>query len=261
MASPSRQDGVAYEIELVMTNSAVAQLMQIGTKREFKKQITATACVLFHRFFSRRSFKRFDRLEVSLACLVLAGKMVEFTPPAILFKALVAERLARQGHTKPVPDDSELWKTTKEALVALERHVLSAIEFDVGVDLPFHHVDALCVSMGLTPADHPLRELALKFLNDLLKTTLVLQYRPRELAAAALWFARLQLEKMHSAGRGPPVAVPPQWATVLPPVESAQAITNQFTEVTLIIRREAEKHQAAAAAHAAAAGQGGAVHA
>lgn len=255
--SPSRVDGVSYEAEVIMRNSAITQLGTIGQKRDIKKQIIATACVLFHRFFSRRSMKRFDRSEVALACLIIAGKTVEFQSPVMLFKPLINERLTRQGVKAPISEDSEQWKATKEQLVLLERQVLSCIEFDVAVDLPFHYVEDMCSSMGLTPVDHPLRTLAIKFLNDLLKTTLVLQYDSSTLAFAALLFAREQLDIMSSKRNGPPLVLPPTWHTtvVLAP-EIAQAITAQFSEAMLIVRKEAEKHQAKSAATAAAAPAG-----
>lgn len=256
--TPSRADGISADAELVFRSAACTQLMGIGQRLGMKKSAIGTACVLFQRFYTRRSFMRFDRLEVALVCLVIAGKTVDFAQP-LLFKTIVPEKLQRAGHAKPYTEGNELWKSTKDSLVTMERTVLSTLEFDVAVDLPFAHVDVLCAGMGLTPADHPLREVAVKMLNDLLKTPVILDHPPRVLACAALAFAKSQLETMARAGRGPAVDAPAGWdaAIALPP-GLAHSIVVKFSDAVTSARKELARQlppqpQAAPAAAAAAA--------
>lgn len=44
---------------------------------KFHKQVIATACVYFRRFYARRSFKDIDPFLLGPTCLVLASKVEE----------------------------------------------------------------------------------------------------------------------------------------------------------------------------------------
>jgi hypothetical protein len=76
--------------------------------------------------------------------------------------------------------------TAKEGIVIMERLLLHVLEYDFDVELPWPHMrrlgDALGVPEGVT-------KLAMKAANDIVRTTLTLQYAPEELAQGALLVA------------------------------------------------------------------------
>ena len=78
--SPSRRDGIDFEKEKQYRRDGTNFIKLLSDKFDMGVTTTATACVYFHRFYMKYSFKQYPfRYRTATACTFLAGK-VEETP-------------------------------------------------------------------------------------------------------------------------------------------------------------------------------------
>lgn len=276
--SPSREDGLDVEQELLFRRVACDHIIDIRAKLEKQRererekasipvQAVQTAIVFLHRFYSRRSLKRHDKTEIAVACLFLACKVCECLQR---IERLIPEYLERTGHARPFEERSELFVNAKDKLVAAERLILNTLEYDVEVEMPYRHIDELAgVLMAAMPPEQvgadgvplprpPLHDFSIKAANDVLRTTLCLQYDALTLAMGCVFYSGVTLEaacKMNPAL--PRFTKPANWSTVLTiPNETAHDIIRQIREAHQLPNKV--KARATAGAAAAAASSGGA---
>ena len=212
----------------LLRNAAVSAIFSVAATLKIKSHVTSTACVFFHRFFSRCSLRAHDRLEVALACLMVAAKSTDFSVP-LRVNRLVPELLLRQGFTACFEERSEAFVLGKERLIDAERLLLFVLEYDLGVVPPTRALDEALSS--LTGPPDVLVRMAQSALHDVLKTTLPLTYSAPILARATLQFAHNSVAAA-AQQTGSIYAAPEGWETVISletlPVAAAQAIANEI---------------------------------
>ncbi|XP_024030281.1 cyclin-T1-3 isoform X2 [Morus notabilis] len=91
-------------------------------------------------------------------------------------------------------DWQEVFNKQKEVILVGERLVLSTIAFDLNIQLPYKLLVTALKRLDIFPN---LAKVAWNFVNDWLRTTLCLQYKPHYIAAGSLFLAaKLQKVKL-----------------------------------------------------------------
>ena len=178
----------------------------------------ATALLFFHRFFLRQSFKAHDGWLVGVTCLFLAGK-VEETPKKLRDVIRVAYKLRFNEE----PRDEKTYFQVKEQILIHERKVLQIIAFDLTVVHPYKELISMAKAVN---GSNQLAQCAWNFVNDSLRMTLCLQYRPKEIAAGVLYLATKYLKMDLNA------SLPqPWWDIVGVPVSVMKTISTAILDM------------------------------
>lgn len=155
---------------------SICHFMQAaGMKIRLPQVGIATAIVYFHRFFARNSPKEYDPHAVATTCLFLAGKVSDVAVKL----SVVMETAGYRWATKQEYD------ALRDRLLTTERAVLKAIGFDFNSQHPYRFVVSFVKSLP-AHGSQELLQIAWNWVNDSLKTTLCLRYRPEQIAAAAV---------------------------------------------------------------------------
>ncbi|VEL19284.1 unnamed protein product [Protopolystoma xenopodis] len=181
LKSPSFQDGVDYETELLYRKEGARFIFDLGNKLRLRYDTCATATVFFHRFYMLHSFKQFPRFVTASCCLMLAGK-VEETPKKCrdIVKAAIT--------LLPEKVFEQFGKDPREEIMAYERVLLKTIKFDFQVSHPYKFLLQYVKRIKNNTERHKeLVQMAWSFINDSLATTLCLQWEPEIVACAVLY--------------------------------------------------------------------------
>ncbi|XP_076908672.1 cyclin-T1-3-like [Bidens hawaiensis] len=186
--SPSRADGIDLKKETYLRKSYCTFLQDLGMRLKVPQVTIATAIIFCHRFFVRQSFARNDRRTIATVCMFLAGK-VEETPRPLKDVILVSYEI----HHKKDPSaaqrikQKEVYEQQKELILIGERVVLATLAFDFNVHHPYKPlVEAI---KKFKVAQNALAQVAWNFVNDGLRTSLCLQFKPHHIAAGAIFLA------------------------------------------------------------------------
>ncbi|XP_044479794.1 cyclin-T1-5-like [Mangifera indica] len=188
--SPSRRDGIDWKKETYLRKSYCTFLQDLGMRLKVPQITIATAIIFCHRFFLRQSHARNDRRTIATVCMFLAGK-VEETPRPLKDVIFVSYEII---HKKDKDLDAinrikqkEIYEQQKELILIGERVVLSTLGFDLNVLHPYKPlVEAI---KKFKVAQNALAQVAWNFVNDGLRTSLCLQFKPHHVAAGAIFLA------------------------------------------------------------------------
>lgn len=100
--------------------------------------VMATAQVLFHRFYCKKSFVRFSVKRVAASCVWLAGKLEE-SPRRSKHIIIVFHRMECRRENVPIEHldvFSKKYSDLKHDLVRTERHLLKEMGFICHVEHP-----------------------------------------------------------------------------------------------------------------------------
>ncbi|KAG1342823.1 hypothetical protein COCNU_05G010520 [Cocos nucifera] len=152
-------------------------------------QITiATAIMFCHRFYLHQSHAKNEWQAIAAVCMFLASK-VEETPRGLDKVVIVAyETLYRRDPAVAQKiHQKEVFGKQKALILLGERLLLSTIRFDFNIQHPYKPLLDALKKLGITHKD--VRQVAWNFVNDWLRTTLCLQYKPHYIAAGSLFLA------------------------------------------------------------------------
>ncbi|KAL7154316.1 hypothetical protein ABFS83_04G226300 [Erythranthe nasuta] len=186
--SPSRQDGIDLKKETSMRNSYCKHLQDLGMKLQVPQVTIATAMIFCHRFFIYQSHAKNDRKTIATVCMFLAGK-VEETPRPLKNVILTSYELIHKKDAKAVQKikQKEVYEQQKELILIGEKMVLATLAFDLNVLHPYKPlVEAI---KKFKVAQNALAQVAWNFVNDGLRTSLCLQFKPHHIAAGAIFLA------------------------------------------------------------------------
>uniref|UniRef100_A0ACD5X3Q2 Uncharacterized protein n=1 Tax=Avena sativa TaxID=4498 RepID=A0ACD5X3Q2_AVESA len=149
----------------------------------------ATAVVFCHRFFLRQSHARNDRMTIATVCMFLAGK-VEETPRPLKDVILISYEVIHKKDPAAVAriKQKEVYEKQKELLLIGERVVLVTLDFDLNVHHPYKPL-VQAIEKFNKVAQKALAQAAWSFVNDGLRTSLCLQFKPQHIAAGAIFLA------------------------------------------------------------------------
>ncbi|KAL5542553.1 hypothetical protein UlMin_010263 [Ulmus minor] len=198
--SPSRRDGVDLKKEAYLRKSYCTFLQDLGMRLKVPQVTIATAIIFCHRFFLRQSLAKNDRRTIATVCMFLAGK-VEETPRPLKDVILVSYEIIHKKDPAAVQriKQKEVYEQQKELILLGERVVLATLGFDLNVQHPYKPlVEAI---KKFKVAQNALAQVAWNFVNDGLRTSLCLQFKPHHIAAGAIFLAAKFLKvKLPSEG-------------------------------------------------------------
>ncbi|KAJ2451891.1 hypothetical protein EV183_003297 [Coemansia sp. RSA 2336] len=144
--------------------------------------VASTACVFFHRFYMRQSLEKYHHYQIAGACVLLASK-VEENKRSLQDITWACANVASKGRTSEAEKSYKAWeRLLKQQEIAL----LENICFDVEIEHPYKSIDALGAEFGIPVY---ISKAATAHVNDCLRSTICLRYRPPVIAAAALYLA------------------------------------------------------------------------
>nr|XP_043606367.1 cyclin-T1-3-like [Erigeron canadensis] len=186
--SPSRPDGIDLKKETYLRKSYCTFLQDLGMRLKVPQVTIATAIIFCHRFFLRQSHAKNDRRTVATVCMFLAGK-VEETPRPLKDVILVSYEINHKKDEEAIQriKQKEVYEKQKELILLGERVVLATLGFDFNVHHPYKPlVEAI---KKFKVAQNALAQVAWNFVNDGLRTSLCLQFKPHHIAAGAIFLA------------------------------------------------------------------------
>ncbi|KAJ4759955.1 Cyclin family protein [Rhynchospora pubera] len=198
--SPSRLDGIDLKKETYLRKSYCTFLQDLGMRLKVPQVTIATAIVFCHRFFLRQSHAKNDRRTIATVCMFLAGK-VEETPRPLKDVILVSYEIINKKDADAVQriKQREVYEQQKELILLGERVVLSTLGFDLNVHHPYKPLVEAIKKFHV--AQNALAQVAWNFVNDGLRTSLCLQFKPHHIAAGAIFLAAKFLKvKLPSEG-------------------------------------------------------------
>ncbi|EFH46233.1 cyclin family protein [Arabidopsis lyrata subsp. lyrata] len=186
--SPSRLDSIDLKKETYLRKSYCTFLQDLGMRLKVPQVTIATAIIFCHRFFIRQSHARNDRRTIATVCMFLAGK-VEETPRPLKDVIVVSYEIIHKKDptTAQKIKQKEVYEQQKELILSGEKIVLSTLGFDFNVYHPYKPlVEAI---KKFKVAQNALAQVAWNFVNDGLRTSLCLQFKPHHIAAGAIFLA------------------------------------------------------------------------
>ncbi|KAH7428706.1 hypothetical protein KP509_09G013400 [Ceratopteris richardii] len=186
--SPSRRDGIDVQKETFLRYSYCSFLQTLGIRLQLPQTTIATAMVLCHRFFLRRSHAYHDRFVIATSALFLAAKSEETPRPLNSFVLVSYEMCHRQdlaSFNYNMPKD--WFEHYKERILEAEQSILTALDFEISVEHPYTQLVSVLNKNGLLQSN--LFNIAWKFVNDGLRSSLWLQFKPNHIAAGAAFLA------------------------------------------------------------------------
>ncbi|XP_051128041.1 cyclin-T1-3-like isoform X3 [Andrographis paniculata] len=199
--SPSRRDGIDPLHEAHLRYSYCAFLQNLGVRLDLPQTTIATAMVLCHRFFLRRSHAAHDRFMIATAVLFLASKSEETPRPLNDVLRVSCETLHKQDFTilsYMLPID--WFEQYRERITEAEQLVLTTLNFELNVQHPYDSLTDTLQKLGFSQS--LLVNLALNFVSEGLRSSLWLQFKPHQIAAGAAYlagkFLNMNLDSCHA---------------------------------------------------------------
>lgn len=180
--SPSRIDGIDSKQESFQRWSYSTFLQELGQRLNNPQRSIATSIVLCQRFFTRQSLAKNDPKTMSIVCMFIAGK-VEGSPRPVGDVIAVAYRVLHDREPS-----IEVYERLKKTVLTGEKFVLSTLGFDLEIEHPYKTVsDWVKRSVKVESDAKRLSQAAFNFVNDSLRSSLCLQFKPSQIAAAAIY--------------------------------------------------------------------------
>lgn len=186
--SPSMKDGIEYEQESALRKFYCSFLQELGMELKVPQVTIATALMLCHRFYMRQSHAKNDWQTIAIASMFLACKAEE-TPRCLSDVTIVAYKLMYRWDPSASRRirQRDVYDQQKELILTGERLLLSTVAFDLNIEHPYKPLVAALKRLEIS--DKKIVEVAWNFVNDWLRTTLCLQYKPHYIAAGSLYLA------------------------------------------------------------------------
>ncbi|KAM1829168.1 hypothetical protein ACFX1X_022383 [Malus domestica] len=186
--SPSRKDGIDSVREAHLRYSYCSYLQNLGLRLDLPQTTIATAMVLCHRFFSRRSHACHDRFLIATAALFLAAKSEETPRPLNTVLRMSSEISHKQdisflSYMLPI----DWFEQYRERVTEAEQMILTTLNFELGVQHPYAPLTSILNKLGLSQT--VLVNLSLSLVSEGLRSSLWLQFKPHHIAAGAAYLA------------------------------------------------------------------------
>ncbi|KAK6115309.1 hypothetical protein DH2020_007578 [Rehmannia glutinosa] len=221
--SPSRKDGIDRQYESHLRQLYCSYLQELGMELKVPQLTIATAMMLCHRFYMRQSHAKNHWQAVLLshrkyanisdlncysfsdahdaiisvrvilqtaanACMFLASK-AEDTPCWLKDLIVVAYKLMYKWDPLAPQKirQKEVYDKQKQLILLGEQLILVTVAFDLNIEHPYKPLIAALKKLEISQKE--LVKVAWNFVNDWLRTTLCLQYKPHYIAAGSLFLA------------------------------------------------------------------------
>ncbi len=194
--TPSFVDGVPAEIETQLRLFGCEFIQSMSILLKVPQATVATAEILFHRLYMRKSLKRLNVKNAATACLYLACKIEEterswkdvINVVHLLFLRAAGQPYAPLDRTNDA-QNAVYWDMRND-IVVTERHVLKELGFLVQVEHPHKFILSFLNVLG---GDDEFAQHAWSLVNDAMRTTACVYHRPEAIAVTALYIAARRL--------------------------------------------------------------------
>jgi cyclin T len=190
--TPSRKDGISLIVENRSRAKTVLFIEELGLELQCNRIVVATACVFFHRFFCLQSFKQHNRFVIGATSLFLASKVEE---EQFKVKSIVSVWMGLRRRRGEEVAENEPKEVTNKILLA-ERILLQTLCFDMQIVHPFGPLIDMIKNLKayIDPERRvELRQTAISFINDSMRSPLCLCHEPKFIATAAFFLATLHM--------------------------------------------------------------------
>ncbi|GLT66854.1 hypothetical protein SLA2020_391980 [Shorea laevis] len=202
--TPSRKDGIDEATETTLRIYGCDLIQESGILLKLPQAVMAAGQVLFHRFYCKKSFARFDVKIVAASSLWLASKLEE-SPTRAKQVILVFHRMECRRENLPIEHldlSSKKYGELKAELSRTERHILKEMGFVCHVEHPHEFISNYLATLTLgTPIE--LRQEAWNLANDSLRTTLCVHFKSEVVACGVVYAAAQRFQV--------PLPENPQW--------------------------------------------------
>lgn len=186
--SPSRKDGIDEATETTLRIYGCDLIQESGILLRLPQAVMATGQVLFHRFYCKKSFARFNVKKVAASCVWLASKLEENTRKARQV-LIIFHRMECRRENLPI-DHLDLYSKKyvdlKTELSRTERHILKEMGFICHVEHPHKFISNYLATLETPPE---LRQEAWNLANDSLRTTLCVRFKSEVVACGVVYAA------------------------------------------------------------------------
>ncbi|GMH28538.1 hypothetical protein Nepgr_030381 [Nepenthes gracilis] len=183
--SPSRKDGIDEETETTLRIYGCDLIQESGILLKLPQAVMATGQVLFHRFYCKKSFARFDVKRVASSCVWLASKLEE-SPRKARQVLIVFHRMECRRENLPIEHLDKKYSELKMDLSRTERHLLKEMGFICHVEHPHKFISNYLATLETPPE---LRQEAWNLANDSLRTTLCVRFKSEVVACGVVYAA------------------------------------------------------------------------
>ncbi|RLM64249.1 cyclin-T1-2-like isoform X1 [Panicum miliaceum] len=186
--SPSRKDGITETKESELRHLYCSFIRDVGIRLKLPQMTLATAIMFCHRFYIHQSLAKNGWQTVATVCVFLASK-AEDTPCPLDHVVRVAYETMYRRDTVAAQRirQKDVFEKQKALILIGERLVLTTIRFDFNIQHPYRPLFDAMRNLGINQKE--VKQVAWNFVNDWLKTTLCLQYKPQYIAAGSLYLA------------------------------------------------------------------------
>ncbi|KAK4429308.1 Cyclin-T1-4 [Sesamum alatum] len=186
--SPSRKDGIHLENESRLRQLYCSYLQELGMELKVPQVTIATAIMLCHRFYMHQSHAKNHWQAVANASMFLACK-AEDTPRWLKDLTVAAYKLMYRWD--PLAPEKirqrEVYEKQKQLILLGEQLILVNVAFDLNIEHPYKPLVAALKRLEISQKE--VVKVAWNFVNDWLRTTLCLQYKPHYIAAGSVFLA------------------------------------------------------------------------
>ncbi|KAJ3106602.1 hypothetical protein HDU97_005967 [Phlyctochytrium planicorne] len=197
--TPSILEGMTKAEEIADRSKGCQYIMNVGMGLKLPQHVMSTACVYFHRFYMRQSFKNhnlyvsftlYESLDnVGGSCVYLATKIEEYGRKLGQVVCVCAQKAGKNDNLKLDDTTREFWRW-RDTILYYEEIILANLCFDLSVDHPYEKILLYSKRFGVSKE---LREHAWTFANEGTKLTLCLRYTSEQIALACMYFASVFL--------------------------------------------------------------------
>ena len=189
-SSPSQKDLIDPKEEFLYRVYGCELIQEAGILLKLPQVVMATGQNIFHRFFYRKSFERFDSFTVAMGCILLASKIEEklkyLRDIIFVFHHIYQRRKCLK--LKPLELGGVRYTEWKNELITMERYLLKELGFSFYNILDHPHKYILYY-VKMLEGSSELSQIAWNYLNDSLRLDLSLRYPAEEIACAAIYMA------------------------------------------------------------------------
>ncbi|XP_061340857.1 cyclin-L1-1-like isoform X2 [Gastrolobium bilobum] len=186
--SPSRKDGIDEATETTLRIYGCDLIQESGILLRLPQAVMATGQVLFHRFYCKKSFARFNVKKVAASCVWLASKLEE-NPRKARQVIIVFHRMECRRENLPMEHldlYSKKYVDLKMELSRTERHILKEMGFICHVEHPHKFISNYLATLEAAPE---LGQEAWNLANDSLRTTLCVRFKSEVVACGVVYAA------------------------------------------------------------------------
>lgn len=186
--SPSRKDGIDEATELNLRIYGCDLIQESGILMKLPQAVMASGQVLFHRFYCKKSFVRFNVKRLAASCVWVASKLEE-SPRKARHVINVFHRMECRRENLPIEhldSFSKKYAELKLDLIRTERHLLKEMGFICHVEHPHKFISNYLATLETPPE---LRQEAWNLANDSLRTTLCVRFKSEVVACGVVYAA------------------------------------------------------------------------